>query len=208
MQRAKKRGVRKNKGRQMRIYKNPNSTIFNSNVEFNSNIRLANAANIVSFTSSGFKYLDIATILTTSTAFTEMSARFSMYRINGMKLELRSLFSPPTNGINEHLFLAAGFFPSVTSAHAGASATLFYDKSLIASTNQVLMSRKQTFYNNYFEGTGAGGYGTWNSSSTVSALSGSISIESNPASSNATAHTLVAVLRIILNVTFKEKQLT
>lgn len=208
MQRAKKRVNRKAKGRQAKIYKQPNSTVFNSNIESTQLIRIITGSAGITFTTGGQQYLDVAVLLSGSTSFTEMSSRFSMYRINSLKLEMRSLFAPPTNGITEHVFLGAGFFPSMTTVSAGNSLVVNYDKALIASTTQTLMSRKQTFYNNYFEGTGAGGYGTWNSVSSVASLSGSVQIGSQITSSNATNNTVIAVLRIIWNVTFKEKQLT
>lgn len=208
MQRSKKRVNRKPKGRQTKLYKQPGSSVFNINVELSSLLRIPSGTNTLVYATSGLAYVDVATLLTGNSTFTEMSARFSMYRINGLKLEFRSLFSPPTNGVVEHVFLGAGFFPSVTSAAAGSSQVVNYDKSLIASTMQTLMSRKQTFYNNYFEGTGAGGYGTWNSVSAVSSITGSIQLGSQTTSTNATANTVVANLRHIFNITFKEKQLT
>lgn len=208
MQRSKKRVNRKPKGRQARIYKQPNSTIFNVNVEASPLVKINTGTNNIVFTSTGLKYVDVAVLFGVSTTFTEMSARFSMYRINSLKIEFRSLFSPPTNSVNEHQFVAVGFFPSTTSSAIGDAQVMYYDKSLTASTMQTLMSRKQTFYNNYFEGTGAGGYGTWNSVNTVSQLTGSIQLGQQNGSTSASANTNIAILRIIFNVTFKEKQLT
>ena len=170
MQRSKKRVSRKSKGRLSKIYKQPNSTIFNINVEASPLVKLNSGTNNIVFTATGLKYFDVAALFSASTTFTEMAARFSMYRINSLKIEFRSLFAPPTNNVNEHQMVAVGFFPATTTSAAGDGQVLFYDKSLISSTMQTLMSRKQTFYNNYFEGTGAGGYGTWNSVSTVSQL--------------------------------------
>lgn len=208
MQRSKKRVTRKAKGRQSRIYKQPNSTIFNVNVETSPLVKINTGTNNIVFTYTGLKYLDVASIFASSTTFTEMSARFSMYRINSLKIEFRSLFSPPTNSVNEHQFVAVGFFPSTTASAIGDAQVMYYDKSLTASTMQSLMSRKQTFYNNYFEGTGAGGYGTWNSVSSVSSMTGSIQLGQQNGTNTASANTTIAILRIIFNVTFKEKQLT
>lgn len=209
MQRAKKRGTRKTKNRSARIYKQPNSTIFNVNVEATMTIRiLASGNTCLCVENSNLAYRDVSSMLTSANSFTEMTSRFSMYRINGLKLEVRSTHDPGSANIYEYIIFGLGFFPATTSSAIGSTQVMNYDKSLIMSTNQTIMSRKQTFYNNYFEGTGSGGYGTWNSSSAASSLTGSIQIGNYSSLSTAGGAFNVAVARVIFNITFKEKQLT
>ena len=200
--RSKKRVGRRQKDK---IYKNPGSSSLSINVE--STARVEHTPSTYQFSSTQ-KYWDIAVILGGETTFTEMAARFSMYRINGIKIEARSIFEPSSGTNLEHMIFWVGFFPSVTTSYIGSNAVANYDKSLITSTNQPLMSRKMTFYNNYFEGTGAGGYGTWNSVSTVSQMTGSIHIACNAPRVAFLSNSSLIHLRVILNVTFKEKQLT
>ena len=200
--RSKKRIGRRQKDK---VYKNPGSSSLSVNVE--SNQRVEHTTSTFQLTTTN-KFIDIATILGGETTFTEMAARFSMYRINGIKIEARSIFQPNSATNLEHMIFWVGFFPSVTGSYIGAQQVSNYDKSLLTSTNQTLMSRKMTFYNNYFEGTGAGGYGTWNSVSTVSQMTGSIQISCNAARVAFLATASLIHLRIILNITFKEKQLT
>lgn len=208
MQRSKKRVSRK-QNRVSKIYKQPNSTVFNINVESAMTLRILNAGNTVfCVESSNLAYRNVSDILTSATSFTEMTSRFSMYRINSLKIECRSVHDPSTVNIFEYILFGLGFFPATTSAAIGSSQVMNYDKSLIMSTNQAIMSRKQTFYNNYFEGTGSGGYGTWNSSGAASSLTGTIQIGNYTPGANAASQFNVAVARIIFNITFKEKQLT
>jgi len=201
--RSKKRIGKRQKDK---IYKNPSSSSLSINVE--STYRIEHTTSTYQFNGTALKYVDIATLFASETTFTEMASRFSMYRINGIKIEARSLFEPHANTNLEHMIFWVGFFPSLTGSYVGASAVSNYDKSLITSTNQTLMSRKMTFYNNYFEGTGAGGYGTWNSVSTVSQMTGSIQVATNAPRVAFLGTASLIHLRIILNVTFKEKQLT
>lgn len=203
---AKKASKKKTTRKSMKLYKNINSSSLSINVE--SNNRIEHTSSTYRFASNTNQYLDIATILGAETTFTEMAARFSMYRINGIKIEARSIFEPSVSTNPEHVIFWVGFFPSVTSSYIGGTSVSNYDKSLITSTNQILMSRKMTFYNNYFEGTGAGGYGTWNSVSTVSQMTGSIQIATNAMRIPFAGTASLFHLRIILNITFKEKQLT
>lgn len=203
---AKKASKKKPTRKSMKLYKNINSSSLSINVE--SNNRIEHTTSNSRFASNTLQYLDIATILGGETTFTEMASRFSMYRINGIKLEARSIFEPNSTTNLEHVVFWVGFFPSVTASYIGGTAVSNYDKALITSTNQTLMSRKMTFYNNYFEGTGAGGYGTWNSVSTVSQMTGSIQIVTNAMRTAFLATASLFHLRIILNITFKEKQLT
>ena len=205
---AKKQSKKKRIGkRQNKMYKNPSSSSLSLNVEH---------GNTVEYTTSSYRfrispnnqYIDVAAMLAGETTFTEMAARFSMYRINGLKIEARAIFEPSSNTNLEHQVVWLGFFPSVTGSYIGSNQVMNYDKSLITSTNQTLMSRKMTFYNNYFEGSGGGGYGTWNSVTTYSQIPGSIQIAvTTPRSSFVVTSSLIHV-RFIFNVTFKEKQLT
>lgn len=160
------------------------------------------------FRDTSNQYKDVAVILAAETTFTEMASRFSMYRINGLKVECRTVFEPASSTNLEHQVIWIGFFPSVTGSYIGGNQISNYDKSLITSTNQVLMSRKQTFYNNYFEGSGAGGYGTWNSVTTYSQLPGSIQIAVATPRTAFLATASLFHVRFIFNITFKEKQLT
>ena len=203
---AKKASKKKPTRKSMKLYKNINSSSLSINVE--SNNRIEHTTSNSRFASNLNQYLDIAAILGAETTFTEMASRFSMYRINGIKFEARSIFEPNSTTNLDHVIFWVGFFPSVTSSYVGGIVVSNYDKSLIMSTNQSLMSRKMTFYNNYFEGTGAGGYGTWNSVSTVSQMTGSIQISTNAMRTPFLATASLFHLRIILNITFKEKQLT
>lgn len=209
MQRSKKRTNRKPKSSRSKIYKQPNSSIFNINVEAIMTIRIQNLGNTVGCNeNSNLVYRNVSDMLTSSATFSEMSSRFSMYRINALKIECRSIHEPVSTNIPEYIIFGLGFFPASTSTSIGSNQVMNYDKSLIMSTNQTLMSRKQTFYNNYFEGTGSGGYGTWNSSGSVSSLVGSIQLGNYSPSTTASSTFTLAIARIIFNVTFKEKQLT
>ena len=209
MQRSKKRTNRKSKASRTRIYKQPNSSIFNVNVESIMTLRIQNLGTAIGCQeNSNLTYRNVADMLTSSATFSEMSSRFSMYRLNGVKIECRSIHEPTTANIPEYIIFGLGFFPASTSTAIGSNQVMNYDKSLIMSTNQTLMSRKQTFYNNYFEGTGSGGYGTWNSSGSVSSLVGSIQLGNYGSATTASSTFSLAIARIIYNVTFKEKQLT
>lgn len=154
------------------------------------------------------KYINVADIFGADTTFTEMAARFSMYRINGVKIEMRSIFNPNSATNIDHQVAYIGFFPSVTGSHIGNNQVANYDKSVIASTNQVLMSRKQTFYQNFFEGSGGGGYGTWNSVSTYSQIPGSLQVAVTSPRQAFLATASLFHVRLMFSVTFKEKQLT
>jgi predicted secreted protein len=207
MKRSQKRGA-KRKSRVNKIYKSPNSTVFNVNCECLMTLRGANASSAVQCFESGLAYINISNLLTTATTFTENTTRFAMYRINGVKIEARPIFEPSSTTVNEHIVFGLGFYPSQTAAYIGSNQVMNYDKSLVCSTNQPIMSRKQTFYNNYYEGTGSGGYGTWNASSSASGITGSIQIGNYPAMTAFASAASIAIVRVIFNVTFKEKQLT
>lgn len=204
-----KKAIKKMKpSKRMKLYKNPNATSFTVNVEHNNRVQFNSSGSIAVLQSNSLSFLSVADQLNAEVSFTEMSARFSMYRINGLKIEARSVFEPSSSTNLEHQVIWIAFFPSTTSSYIGANQVINYDKSLIIATTQTLMSRKQTFYNNFFEGTGGGGYGTWNSVGSVSNLVGSIQIAgTTPRTSFVTTTSMVHV-RFIWNITFKEKQLT
>jgi len=204
-----KKATKKSKpSNRMKMYKNPNASLFTINVEHNNRVQYNLSGTTAVLQSNGLAYINVADQLNNETTFTEMAARFSMYRINGLKIEARSVFEPSSGSNTEHQVIWIGFFPSFTSNYIGVNQVTNYDKSLIISSTQTLMSRKQTFYNNYFEGTGGGGYGTWNSVSSVSNLIGSIQVAGTTARTAFSATTSIVHVRFIWNITFKEKQLT
>ena len=202
---AKKKSIGK---RSTKMYKNPNASSFTVNVEYGDRIQYTTGSSTPQFQSNTLSYVNVFTMLNAETSFTEMASRFSMYRINGLKIEARSVFEPSSGTNLEHQVLWMGFFPSTTSVYIGLSPVSNYDKSLIMATTQTLMSRKQTFYNNFFEGTGGGGFGTWNSVGSVSNLVGSIQISGTTPRVAFGTTTSVVHVRFIWNITFKEKQLT
>lgn len=205
---VKKASKKSKSSNKMKMYKNPNASLFTINVEYGTRVQYNNGGSTAVLQSNGLAYVNVADQLNAETSFTEMASRFSMYRINGLKIEARSVFEPSTGSSPEHQVIWIGFFPSFTSNYIGVNQVTNYDKSLIISSTQTLMSRKQTFYNNFFEGTGGGGYGTWNSVYSVSNLVGSIQVAGTAARSSFLATTSIVHVRFIWNITFKEKQLT
>lgn len=190
----------------IKMYKNISSSSLTVTCERND--RIEHTTTDFRLAGNLIKYINVADIFGGDTTFTEMAVRFSMYRINGLKIEMRSVFEPAASTHIDHQVAYIGFFPSVTGSYIGSTQVQNYDKSVIASTNQVLMSRKQTFYQNFFEGSGAGGYGTWNSISSYSQIPGSLQIAvASPRGAFLGTASLYHI-RLIFSVTFKEKQLT
>lgn len=90
MQRVKKRVVKRS-NRTSKIYKQPNSTVFNVNVEAVMTLRILTSGNtVLCVENSNLAYRDVSTMLTSANSFSEMASRFSMYRINGVKIEVRT----------------------------------------------------------------------------------------------------------------------
>jgi len=204
-----KKAIKKMKpSKKMKLYKNPNASSFTVNVEHNNRVQYNLSGSTAVLQSNSLGYLSVADMLNNEITFTEMAARFSMYRINGLKIEARSVFEPSSGTNIEHQVIWIAFFPSTTSSYIGVNQVINYDKSLVIATTQTLMSRKQTFYNNFFEGTGGGGYGTWNSVGAVSNLVGSIQVAGTTPRATFSATTSMLHVRFIWNITFKEKQLT
>jgi len=177
------------------------------NIESNDSVNIASAGTAMTMV-NGLGYTNIYNFLQNSTTYGEMSTRFSMFKITSIRLECRPCYYPNSSQNWEYPQFSIAFYPSITNTNLSSSIISGYDKTLVVPTNSTYQSRTFKFFNNYFPGTGGGGYGVWNSTNSISTLPGSIQVGAFQLRTANVGASQICQVRIVFSVIFKDKSLT
>lgn len=202
---SKKRFVKKSNYRRRfttkrRNQRNDDTT--NVKIEYSDEVIVPNGTSLA--TISGLTYMNIKHILSNSTAWLDVSARYARYKINGLQIRYDTCSTTlPATLPTDFPISNFAFFPQSVSGALG-DAPYYNDKKFTCNPSFTSpQSKYWSFPDGYFSAS-SGGYGTWNNVTDYSTIIGQVSTYNFPIFA-ATADTRVAIIRFTLYVTMSSK---
>lgn len=169
-------------------------------------VQIPNGSIASQFQDTTQNYYNIPTLLNTSGSFTDMITRYSRYRINGMSIRFDSCILSNVTTLTQLPLINIAFYPQAASSNLG-DGPLYNDKKGVFNPACLVPQTKYWRFPENFFTASSGGYGTWNDIAAWATLTGQLSVYNPALTYNATATTVVGMLRVTFYIQFASKNI-